>query len=187
MNEVIDQLLTRNSAPRLTEPGPDRATLQFMFQAALRAPDHAWLTPWRFLLVRGEARSRLGEVFEEALLARDPGADEAAREKARSAPLRAPTLVVVICRYTEHPKVPHQEQIISAGCAAHAMLLAAEAQGYAGIWRTGSYAEDAHVSSALGLADNESIVAFLYFGSREGREKSLPDRPVEDFVNEWPQ
>ena len=102
------------------------------------------------------------------------------------APLRAPVLVVVICRYTEHPKVPHQEQIISAGCAAHAMLLAAEAQGYAGIWRTGSYAEDSHVTAALGLADNESIVAFLYFGSREGREKSLPERRVDEFVAEWP-
>lgn len=186
MNEVIEQLTSRNSAPRLTSPAPDRASLDHMFRAALRAPDHAWLQPWRFLVIEGSARERLGEVFLEALLAKDPGADQAARDKALAAPLRAPMLVVVICRYTEHPKVPADEQMISAGCAAHAMLLAAEAQGYAGIWRTGSYAIDPLVRHELGLAENEAIVGFLYFGSREGREKPLPERRVEDFVQQWP-
>jgi nitroreductase len=186
MNETIQQLTTRNSAPRLTEPGPDRVSLDYMLQSALRAPDHAWLQPWRFLIIDGKGRQQLGEVFLEALLARDPDADQAAREKARSAPLRAPLMVVVICRYTEHPKVPRVEQLISAGCAAHAMLLAAEAQGYAGIWRTGANAEDPRVAAALDLEGNESIVGFLYFGSRDGREKPLPERPPEQFVSHWP-
>lgn len=187
MNEVIDQLTTRNSAPRLTEPAPDKASLEYMFKAALRAPDHAWLQPWRFLVIAGAAREKLGELFLASLLERDPGADDAARAKALNAPLRAPMLVVVICRYSEHPKVPREEQVLSAGCAAHGMLLAAEAQGYAGIWRTGSYATDPIVTRELGLADNESIVGFLYFGTREGREKSLPERKLEDFVQQWPR
>ncbi len=185
MNETIERLLSRNSAPKLTAPGPDAATLDYMFRAALRAPDHAWLQPWRFLTLEGEARERLGEVFLESRLQEDPGLDDAARERALSAPLRAPLMVVVICRYTEHPKVPRQEQIISAGCAAHALLLAAEAQGYAGIWRTGSYTEDPLVAYELGLESNESIIGFLYFGSRDGHAKPLPERKVEDFVQAW--
>lgn len=185
MNEVIEQLTTRNSSPRLTTPAPDRTSLEYMFQAALRAPDHAWLQPWRFLVIEGDAREKLGDLFLSALLEKDPGADDTARSKATNAPLRAPMLVVVICRYTEHPKVPREEQVLSAGCAAHAMLLAAEAQGYAGIWRTGSYATNPLVMRELGLADNESIIGFLYFGTREGREKSLPERKLEDFVQQW--
>ena len=185
MNETLHQLLQRNSAPKLTAPGPDAAALEQMFAAALRAPDHAWLQPRRFLVVAGEERESLGQVFLNALLAANPEADQAARDKAANAPLRAPLLVVVICRYSEHPKVPHQEQILSAGCAAHAMLLAAEAQGYAGIWRTGAYVEDASVAAELGLADNEQIIGFLYFGTREGRAKPLPERKVEDYVSYW--
>jgi nitroreductase len=185
MNEVIEQLTNRNSAPRLTSPAPDKTSLEMMFQSALRAPDHAWLQPWRFLVIEGEAREKLGQVFQSALLAKDPDADVAAREKALAAPLRAPMLVVVICCYGEHPKVPREEQLLSAGCAAHAMLLAAEAQGYAGIWRTGSYASDPLVYRELGLAETESIVGFLYFGSREGRAKPLPERRVEEFVQQW--
>ncbi len=186
MNDVIYQLTTRNSAPRLTVPGPDKATLDYMLQAAVRAPDHAWLTPWRFLLVEGESRHELGELFATAFAAREPDADAAAIDKVRASPLRAPLVVVVICRYTEHPKVPEHEQRISAGCAAYSMLLAAEAQGYAGIWRTGATSEDRAVAAGLGLAGNESIVGFLYFGTREGREKTLPARAIDDYVSHWP-
>ena len=185
MNEVLKLLQSRNSAPRLTDPAPDDAALEEMFKAALRAPDHAWLQPWRFLVIRGEGREALGKVFLESLLQSNPEADEAARTKASAAPLRAPLMVVVICRYSEHPKVPRHEQLLSAGCAAQGMLLAAEAQGYAGVWRTGSYAEDASVMQQLGLAENEEIVGFLYFGSRDGSAKSLPPRQVEDYVSNW--
>ena len=185
MNETLRQLHERNSAPKLTEPGPDDTALDAMFAAALRAPDHAWLRPRRFLVVRGDDRAALGQVFLQSLLAGNPQADEAARTKAANAPLRAPLLVIVICRYSEHAKVPHHEQMLSAGCAAHAMLLAAEAQGYAGIWRTGSYVHDATVNAALALADNEQIIGFLYFGSRQGKAKPLPERKVEDYVSYW--
>ncbi len=186
MNETLQSLLRRNSSPRLVEPAPDPVSLENMFRAALRAPDHAWLQPWRFQVISGAARQQLGQVFLMSLLAGNPVADEAARSKASNAPLRAPMMVVVICRYNQHPKVPPQEQLISAGCAAHGMLLAAEAQGYAGIWRTGSYADDAMVLEALGVAENEQIIGFLYFGSRAGAAKPLPDRKVEDYVSSWP-
>jgi nitroreductase len=185
MNDTLRQLQSRNSAPRLVEPGPDADSLDNMFKAALRAPDHAWLQPWRFLVVEGKAREDLGQVFLRALLASNPDADEAAQMKAAHGPLRAPLMIVVCCRLSDHPKVPHWEQMISAGCAAHALLLAAEAQGFAGVWRTGSYAEDALVAAELGLSAQEKIVGFLYFGSREGAPKNLPEREVENYVSYW--
>ena len=100
MNEQLSLLHTRNSAPKLTEPGPTPTQLQAIFQAALRAPDHAWLRPWRFITIAGERRKAFGEVLEQSLLARQPDADAAAREKARNAPLRAPLLVAVVVLVT---------------------------------------------------------------------------------------
>ena len=185
MNEILKQLQSRNSAARLTQPGPDQYALEQMLAAAVRAPDHAWLQPWRFIVVGGEARQQLGEVFLEALLVSNPNADEAARAKAQRAPLRAPLLVVAVCNVVEHPKVPREEQLLSTGCAAYSMLLAAESQGYAGIWRTGGYARDKHVYAALGLSASEEIVGFLYFGTRDGEGKSLPTREVETYVSYW--
>lgn len=178
----LELLLQRNSAPKLCEPGPDADSMESIFKAALRAPDHARLRPWKFFLYEGEARHKLGEMFASTLLESNPDATPEQIERARALPLRAPAVVAVAAVTREHPKVPHLEQVLSAGCAAHAMLLAAEALGFAGIWRTGEYAFDANIRAALGLAEDDQIVAFLYLGSRDGLPKPLPDMELEDFL-----
>jgi nitroreductase len=185
MRDTLVFLQTRNSAPRLTEPAPPPDDLQEIFRAALRAPDHAWLRPWRFITIAGQRREAFGEVLQASLLRRNPAADAAALAKARNAPLRAPLVVVVIARITQHPKVPAVEQRLSAGCAAHAILLAAEACGYAGIWRTGEGAFDRAVMDVLGLEASEEIVAFIYLGTREGAAKPLPHLDTAQFVSSW--
>jgi len=45
--DALDLLLNRVSVTRLTEPAPDPAQLDLLFRAAMRAPDHGQLRPWR--------------------------------------------------------------------------------------------------------------------------------------------
>lgn len=186
--DALDALLTRVSVPRLVDPAPDAAQRELLFRAALRAPDHALLHPWRFLTIEGAAREQLGELFAEALLA---GADqtaagEQALAKARAMPLRAPLLIVVIANIQNHFKVPAQEQIIAAGCAAHGILLAAHVQGIGAVWRTGELAYNTHVAKGLGLRDNEQVIGFLYLGTPERELRTPQQLPLEDFVSVWP-
>lgn len=185
MSDVLSFLQNRNSSPKLAEPAPDPVEMQEIFKVAMRAPDHAWLHPWRFITVREERREALGQVLEQCLMLRNPDADEAARTKARNGPLRAPLLVVVVVRLSEHPKVPHIEQRLSAGCAAHGILLAAEASGYAGIWRTGDAAFDRNFMDGLGLSAEEEIIGLLYLGSRDGKAKPIPQLSTAEFVSSW--
>lgn len=183
--EALDALLNRVSVPRLVEPAPDAAQRELLFRAALRAPDHGQLRPWRFLSVEGEARTRMGELFAEALLASHPEATEEALNKARGMPLRAPLLVVAIAKLKEHPKVPQEEQVIAAGCAVHGMLLAAHAQGIGAVWRTGDMAYDATVAKGLGVGLDEQIIAYLYLGTPERELRQAPELAVADFVRVW--
>ncbi|MCW3150773.1 NAD(P)H nitroreductase [Stutzerimonas stutzeri] len=183
--DALDLLLNRVSVTRLCDPAPDAAQLDLLFRAALRAPDHAQLRPWRFLTVAGEAREQLGELFATALLAREPDSTAEALQKARNMPLRAPLLVVVIARLQAHPKVPESEQLLAAGCAAHGLLLAAHAQGIGAVWRTGDFAYDPTVSSGLGLSAQERVLGFLYLGTPEGRVRTAPVLDPADFVSAW--
>ena len=185
MNELLHFLQNRNSAPRLCEPAPSDPELDEMVRAAIRAPDHAWLRPWRFLSVSGERRFAFGDLLVDSLLKRNPQTDEAARLKAQKSALRAPLVVVVIATVQAHPKVPAMEQRLSAGCAAHSILLAAEAMGYAGVWRTGDVASDRQFMTSLGLASNEEIIGFLYIGTRDGPAKTVPPLNPDRFLSEW--
>lgn len=183
--DAIDLLLNRNSAAKLVAPAPSGEELQVIFKAALRAPDHARQKPWRFLVIEGEGRRRLGELFASVAAADDPSLQPEQLDKIRAKPLRAPLLIVVVARLREHPKVPEIEQYLSAGAAAHGMLLAAQALGFAGIWRTGSMAFHPQVHRGLSLESNERIVGFVYMGSRDGDAKPLPNYAVADYFSQW--
>ena len=110
---------------------------------------------------------------------------QATLDKARAMPLRAPLVVVVVARLQDHFKVPKSEQLITAGCAAHAIELAAYAQGIGAVWRTGELSYNAHVAKGLGLTDGEEVVAFLYLGTPQNELRDAPKVSSAEFVKAW--
>jgi len=183
--DALTALHTRNSAPSLVEPAPGPEARDAIFTAALRAPDHGRLRPWHFLVVEGQARKRLGEHLAAVAAEANPGISAQESLKLRNAPMRAPLVVIVTARLQESPKVPEIEQLLSAGCAAHAVLTASHALGFGAIWRTGPVTYLPGLNSALGLGENEKVVAFLYLGSVAGDPKPIPQHAHGDFVTTW--
>lgn len=184
--DALTLLHQRSSMGKLMAPAPSGEHLEAIYQAALRAPDHKELRPWRFIEFSGEGRERLGELFAQADRAANAEIDEAALGAARLKPLRAPLVIAVIARVTPGiPKVPKVEQVVSAGCAAHGILLAAHALGYGAMWRSGSYAFDPVVRQGLGLAPDDEVVAFIYLGTLGGRHKPVACHSLDDFLERW--
>ena len=186
--DALEAMLSRNSVPArlLGDPAPSGADLDEILETAMRAPDHGALRPWRFIVIRGNARARLGQVFAEALRLRDPLADEDARRKELNRPMRSPLIVAVCAEIVEdHPKVPVVEQIVACGAAAQNMLNAAHAKGYAGIMLTGANAHDPLIKEALGLRPKDEIIGFLYFGTPEEEPRRKPRPDAADYVREW--
>ncbi len=181
---AIDTLLNRNSHARLVDPGPDAGELNTILQAASRAPDHGRLRPWRFVVVAGDRRQALGEVFMKSLRLR--GIDDPAKlEKATNAPLRAPLIIVGLLHAVAHPKIAREEQAHAVAAALAAAQLAAESLGIGSMWRTGGYATDPTVIKSLGGAVDDQVIGFLYLGTREGPRKMVPIEPLETFVSHF--
>lgn len=183
--QAMELLLGRNSHPRLIEPAPEGQAIERIYQAALRAPDHAGLTPWRLIEFRGKSLDKLGEIFAQAKLYEEPGVSIEDLTRLRNMTHRAPLVIAVIAKIQEHPKVPASEQFLSAGCVAHGLLLAAEAEGFAAMWRSGSLCFDPQVKQALKLKPEDELLGFIYMGSPVGRRKVLPEHNIADFVEKW--
>jgi nitroreductase len=186
--EALEAVLTRQSVPPafLKEPGPDDAALARILAAGACAPDHGRLRPWRFIVIRGPARARLGEVFVEALKGRQPEASEAAIEQERLRPMRAPLLIAVAARVApQHPKIPEIEQILSTAAAAQNILLAAHAQGFGAKWLTGGNAYDDHVKRALGLAPDDRLLGIIHVGTVDGTPPAVPHADARAHTIEW--
>ncbi|MGH6942818.1 MAG: nitroreductase family protein [Geminicoccaceae bacterium] len=186
--DALTALLTRHSvAPAfLGEPAPDDAALERILAAGASAPDHGRLRPWRFIVIRGRARARLGTVFADALKLRQPDAPDAALERERQRPLRAPLVIALAARIDpQHPKIPEIEQILSTGAAGQNLLLAAHAAGFGAKWLTGANAYDEHVKAALGLQSGERLVGFLHVGTRTGEPPKVPHADPRKHTVEW--
>lgn len=184
-NALVDLLCQRVSSPRLADPAPNKEELERVFKSALRAPDHMMLKPWRYLVIEGESRNKLGELFLSSALSSSEDLNAFKTEKLRSMPMRAPMIIVAIASLIDHPKVPHHEQILSCGVGVGYMLLALQSLGYGGIWRTGDMAVNKSVCEGLGLKQHESIVGFLYLGTPTGEPKPIPDVHTTDYFAEW--
>lgn len=184
--QAIDALLKRRSAKTLTDPAPDQGALELLLESAARAPDHGRLRPWRFIVIRGSARERLGELLADQLLRVQPAASAESLQRERQKALRAPLILVVAAVCSAAAKIPAIEQILSAGAAAQNVMLAAGALGFGAMWKTGGAAYDETVKSALGLAAEDTIVGFLYVGTVPAAAVPAPARTEwQDRVSYW--
>ena len=186
--DTLEALTTRRSPLALGPEAPPREVVQRALEAGMCAPDHGKLRPWRFLLLEGEQRNRLGDAMAQALAARDPETPDSLLEKERAKPLRAPMIITVIARLQpDHRKIPVEEQRQAVAGAAFSIMLAIYAQGWGCQWKTGAAARDASVCQALGLEPDDEIIGYLYVGARAG-EAPRPRRemPLEDFLLRLP-
>ena len=183
MTDIIDFLASRHSSSKLSTPGPSDSQIDQLLEIACRTPDHGGLQPWQFVVMTGEGRNKLGDIFAAAATSND--ADVCVIEKARNMPMRAPVVITVITKFVEHPKVPWIEQVGSAGCALFSIQQAALAMGFGGIWRTGDFARDALVRDSFNLEAEDEIIGYLYLGTDQCPSHGHKTIKLADKVTYW--
>lgn len=185
--DALNLLLSRrsSSAKAMGEPGPSPTELDAILSAATRVPDHGKLTPWRFLVFEGDARTAFGERLAAFFRASNPAAIDELVELERTRFLRAPIVVAVISRAAGNAKVPEWEQVLSAGAVCMTLLTATHALGYTGSWVTEWYAYDERVRPLLGLAPHERVAGFIYLGTPRGALEDRPRPELSEIVARW--
>lgn len=184
--DAITAITQRVSVAQLTGPGPSQQQVEQLYSAAFRAPDHAWMRPWRYLTIRGQGLVALGQVFAEAGLKKDANLAEEKVAKLKNMPQRAPLMIVAIANIQENAKVPAVEQRLAVGAGIQNILTAAYAMGLGAIWRTGEMVSDDHVKASLCLHSNEEVLGFIYIGHVNCKLKTPPILEMADYVQDWP-
>lgn len=185
---ALGGLLARASVPArlLRAPAPDRAVRDLAVSAALCAPDHGGLRPWRFVFIEGEARLALGDLLVASTLARAPDTPPERLEIERAKPLRAPLVVAAGAAINhERPGVPPWEQEASAAAGIMNFLSALDAQGFGACWLSSPALKDPAVKVALGFAEGDSLLGWIYIGTPDA-DRPRPIRPApEAFRRDW--
>jgi nitroreductase len=181
--ETLAFLTRRRSASAVTlgAPAPSDDDVSRLLTIAARAPDHGKLAPWRFVVLRGEAKTAFAAGLER-IAAHRP--DEAKRV-AKLGKLRAPPLCVTVVSRPVESEIPVWEQHLSAGAVCTLLVIAAQAMGYGANWITDWYAYDTDARALLGLAAREQVAGFVLVGApgEAPLERVRPD--VEAITTVW--
>jgi nitroreductase len=180
--EVLAFLATRRSASAVTlvEPAPDAGELDVLLRLATRVPDHGKLSPWRFVILRGEDKAGFAAKLEALAQSRsDPAA------AAKLAKLKIPPLAIAVVSAPKTAAIPDWEQELSAGAVCTTLLYAALAMGYGANWITDWYAYDPEANAVLGLSGRERVAGFLLIGTPREPPLERERADVAALVSRW--
>lgn len=187
MQSHYEFLAGRRSIPAafLGTPGPSNEELRQILTVGARVPDHAKLAPWRFVIVRGEARLRLGEACLAIRLRTKPELSLIDQSNERGRFTKAPIIIALVSRVTPSEKATEWEQVLSAGAVAMNLLNASHALGYGANWLTDWPAYDRDVQRLLGLAEGERLVGFIHVGTPTVPPQERWRPKLDDLLSEW--
>ncbi len=176
--EVLEAIRTRRSVKRLTDQSPSRRDIEEVLEAALWAPNHHFTQPWRFHVIAGDERAKMGEHVAAAIEREStPNEESNAAADARKALLRSPVVIAVTVCVSDDP-VLALEDYAAACCAIQNLTLAAWSRGVVSKWRTGDMGLYASAKEYLGVSQDDRIVGYIYLGYPaqnavgQGRERS---------------
>ena len=182
--DLFDAIYHRHSHKKVKADPVPREIIEKLLDAAVQAPNHYKVRPWRFVVVTGEARNRLGDVMAASQLDRHPEFPPEAFEKCRATPLQAPVVIAVGVDKPGEPKVLEIENIAAVAAACQNLLLAAHGMGLGAKWRTGEWARDPMIKEFLGFEADQHLIAFIYIGYPEFVAEHTP-RPSFEERTVW--
>ena len=178
--DVFEAIHNRHSVKHVKPDPVSRGLIEKLLDAAVQAPNHYKVRPWRFVVLTGEARNKLGEVMAASLRERHPEFPQGAFDKAQTTPLQAPVVIGVGVDKPGDPRVLEIENIAAVAASVENLLLAAYALGLGAKWRTGEWARDDKVKAFLGFEPDQHILSFIYIGYPEFATEPPARQSFED-------
>ncbi len=179
---VFDLIRARRSVKRFTDEPVTREDIQQLLESVVHAPNHRMTEPWRFYVLGPEARAAYGRALglRKAKRVEDPAAAEEVVRKVEERNRALPAMIAVAIVRNENPEI-HLEDFAAAWMGVQNLSLLAHEMGLGTHIKTGAIMDDPNGRAAVGVPEEERIVAVL----EVGRPAELPDPKPRRPASEW--
>ena len=185
MKNIIKFLQSRRSitAKNMISNQVNEDDLDDILSCGIRVPDHGALNPWELIVIKGDAKLRIGnDILAKEYHLNNPEASVDDINFERSRLCRASVVIAVLFKPVSHPKIPFWEMQLSCGAVCSNLLIAAQSLGYAAQWLTEWYAYNNSMIIELGgNPDTDKIAGFIYIGDKE-KTPIERRRPIKEKV-----
>ncbi|MFX3636337.1 MAG: nitroreductase [Candidatus Pristimantibacillus sp.] len=181
---IEEAIRTRRTIGRVKKDPVERALIEQIIEAATWAPSHHNTQPWKFIVMTGDGRAKLGEGYARVALASlETGVGAALEErlaKERLKAYRSPVVIAVVCSPSDDPRATLVEEVAATHAAVQNLLLAAHAVGLGAIWRSGDPMYHPLMKDSFGLDAEEQLVGLIYIGYPDMTPPDVNRTPAVD-------
>jgi len=181
--QVSEAIRTRRSVKQYDAPPIAPERIEPLLEAVCHAPNHRMTQPWEFYVLGPETQQVYAEVRAEmkSESVGDAAAAEAVRQKVQRESLAIPRMVAVASHLAEDPVI-REEDYAAIWMGIQNLLLLAWEEGIGAYIRTGPILEKRRLRSALGIPDDQRIVAFIQLGYPERVPDPKPRTPASEKI-----
>jgi nitroreductase len=169
-NPIVEFLMSRRSSSRFTDIAPSKADVKTMIEAAMTAPDHGGLKPYRFVVVEGKQRDLFAAAMVSGATEKKGELPDPVHKKIVAKAFLAPMQIAIIFSPVDNLKVPKWEQFATASCAGFAITLAAHSLGYVTIWKSFDTGLGQKLRDLFKMNGEEQLLGWINVGKRDGVE-----------------
>lgn len=156
--------------------------IEQILENANYAPTHKLTQPWRFVVIRKEAKTRLGNTLAQ-LYKENVGTSQFLQKKYDSflqKTTQADCILAINIQFHED-KVPNWEEIAAVACAVQNLALSADSLNIGGYWSSPPLIN--HLGPFLRLKENEKCFGLFYMGYHNEAAIEANRTSMTDKVN----
>lgn len=189
VSEINDCIRTRRtiSPEMMSDREVQKELINTLIENARWAPTHRLTQPWRFKVIRGDARADFGAwqaATYKAITPADKFKDRS-YQKLLQRPTMASAIIVLVQHTDPEAKVPEIEETLAVGAAVENMLITCSAYGLASYWGSGGLTYSDELHKKFNLKENEKCVGLLYLGYPKEEWPMKTQRLDKKQITDW--
>ncbi len=172
---MIEEVIRRRRSvyPKQYNDKPvDTEVIRRLLQAAVCAPTHKRTEPWRFKVLQGDSRRRLGEFLQGKYLEMDPTPKQFKARKLLENPQKAGAVIAICMQRDPQERLPEWEEIAATAMAVQNIWLTCTELGLGGYWSSPGLIR--YMDEFFELAEGERCLGFFYLGYYDEQVEEVP-------------
>lgn len=181
---ILDIIKKRRSIfpPQYINKPIAKDTIEKLLEAANWAPNHKKTEPWRFKVLTGETKEKLGLFLSLKYLENDPNPKEFKVKKLKENPQKAGAVIVINMQRDPKESLPEWEEIAAVAMAVQNMWLACTEMGLGCYWSSPGLIK--YMNEFLDYNEGEKCLGFFYVGHIDNELPQGERQPIASKV-EW--
>jgi len=179
---MIEAIKSRRTIGRVKQDPVAKETIETLLEAAKWAPSHHNTQPWRFIVMTGQGRQKLGEGYAKVTAAENGELDAERLQREIKKAFRSPVVIAAICSPGDDPRAIKAEEMAAAHAAVQNLLLMASTLGLGAIWRSGAPMYHPVMKEHFALREDEELVGFIYLGYPDMEPPAIGRKDIEQFT-----